>query len=112
MGTLVVLGLAVLGIMALFSLVGSVVKVAIAVLVWGITGWLASRLMGGDGAGPVVNVLLGVVGGVVGGFVLRLFSLGWVSGIVLVGDILVGIVGAVIIIFLVRQFTGNKGFAR
>lgn len=112
MGSLVILGLAVLGVLALISLVGSVVNILIGVVIWGISGALASRLMGGDGAGLVTNVLLGVIGGVIGGFVLRIFGLGGVGNVFLVGDILVGIVGAVIVIFVVRTATGNKGFAR
>lgn len=112
MGSLVVLALAVLGVIALFGIVSSAIKILIAVIIWGISGALASRLMGGDGAGLVTNILLGVIGGVIGGFVLRLLGMGWVSNVFLVGDILVGIVGAIIAIVVVRAVGKNENFAR
>lgn len=112
MGSLVILGLAVLGVLALISLVGSVVNILIGVIIWGISGALASRLMGGDGAGLVTNVLLGVIGGVIGGFVLRIFGLGGVGNVFLIGHILVGVVGAVIVIVVVRAVGKDQNFAR
>lgn len=112
MGTVVILALAVVGVLVLINLVGSIVNVLIGVVIWAISGWLASRVMGGDGAGLIGNILLGIVGGVIGSILLRILGLGWVGSIYLVGDILVGVVGAVVAIFVVRAITRNQDFAR
>jgi uncharacterized membrane protein YeaQ/YmgE (transglycosylase-associated protein family) len=84
--------------------------ILVAVIIWAITGALASRIMGGDGTGILGNVLLGVIGGAVGSIVLGLLNLrGAIGDIWLVGPILVGIVGAVIVIAIARA-VGFKGF--
>jgi len=36
-----------------------------------IVGWLASRIMGKDGSGCMVNIALGLVGALAGGFIFR-----------------------------------------
>jgi len=35
-----------------------------------IVGWLASRIMGKDGSGCMVNIALGLVGALAGGFIV------------------------------------------
>jgi uncharacterized membrane protein YeaQ/YmgE (transglycosylase-associated protein family) len=86
------------------------VEVLISIIVWALAGWLASRLMGGDGTGLIGNVLLGVIGGFVGNFLLSVVNLQGIGSIWLVGNIIVGVIGAVVVIFIVRSTTGNKMF--
>jgi uncharacterized membrane protein YeaQ/YmgE (transglycosylase-associated protein family) len=64
-----------------------------------IAGWAAGRIMKGGGYGVVADILLGIVGGIFGGWVVGLFGLG--SG-GLVWSILVAILGAVILIWITR----------
>jgi uncharacterized membrane protein YeaQ/YmgE (transglycosylase-associated protein family) len=87
------------------------VGLLIGLLIAGLTGYLASRVMGGDGAGPIGNVVLGLFGGVVGNVVLGLIGADFVGGIWIIGSILVGIVGAVVIILIARAL-GFKAFAQ
>ncbi len=82
-----------------------------AVIVWAISGAIASRLMGGDGAGLLGNLLLGIIGGAVGSLILDLLNIP-LGSTPLIGGILVGLVGAVITIFVVRALTGNRAFGR
>jgi uncharacterized membrane protein YeaQ/YmgE (transglycosylase-associated protein family) len=64
-------------------------------------GWLAAQFMRGGGFGVVGDILLGVVGAVVGGF---LFSqLGLSAGGGLIGALIVATIGAVVLLFLVRM---------
>jgi len=64
-------------------------------------GWLAGQFMRGGGFGVVGDILLGVVGAVVGGF---LFSqLGLSAGGGLIGALIVATIGAVVLLFLVRM---------
>ena len=71
-----------------------------AVIVGLIAGWLAGIVMKGGGYGTLMDIVLGIAGGVIGGFVFGLLGLS-ASG--LIGSIIVSFVGAVILIWLVRQ---------
>lgn len=64
-----------------------------------VAGWLAGRLMKGEGFGLVGNLVLGVVGAVVGGFALRIVGFDAVS---LVGELFTATIGAVILLVLGR----------
>ena len=63
-------------------------------------GWLAGQFMSGGGYGVVGDILLGVVGAVVGGFLFR--QVGLSAGGGLIGALIVATIGAVVLIFLVR----------
>jgi uncharacterized membrane protein YeaQ/YmgE (transglycosylase-associated protein family) len=63
-------------------------------------GWLAGQFMSGGGYGVVGDILLGVVGAVVGGFLFH--QLGLSAGGGLIGALIVATIGAVVLIFLVR----------
>lgn len=65
-----------------------------------VAGWAAGKIMKGSGYGALMDILLGVAGAIVGGWVLRL--LGFYSTGGLIPSILVAILGAVLLIALVR----------
>jgi len=65
-----------------------------------IAGWLAGKVMKGGGYGMVVDIVLGILGGVVGAWVFGL--LGLHAGGTL-GQIVVAFVGAVILVWIVRK---------
>ena len=82
-------------------------------IVWlilgGVVGWLASIVMRTDGQqGIILNVIVGIVGAFIGGFVFNLLGHSAVSGINLY-SILVAFVGAVILLFVLRAVTGRRG---
>lgn len=56
--------------------------------------------MKGSGYGPLTDIALGIVGGIIGGWVLRLLGFYTTGG--LIPSILVAIFGAVILVLLVR----------
>jgi uncharacterized membrane protein YeaQ/YmgE (transglycosylase-associated protein family) len=56
--------------------------------------------MRGAGYGALTDILLGILGGVIGGWVLRMFGFYTTAG--LISSILVAIFGAVILVALVR----------
>ena len=72
----------------------------LAVIIGLIAGWLAGKVMKGGGYGTLMDIVLGIAGGVIGRFVFGLLGLS-ASG--LTGSIIVSFVGAVILIWLVRQ---------
>jgi uncharacterized membrane protein YeaQ/YmgE (transglycosylase-associated protein family) len=65
-----------------------------------IAGWLAGNVMKGGGYGVVMDIALGILGGVVGGFVFGLLGL-HAGG--LIGQIVVAFVGAVILVWIARK---------
>ena len=71
-----------------------------AVVIGLIAGWLAGTVMKGRGYGVLMDIVLGIVGGVIGRFVFALLGL---SSWNVIGSNIVSFVGAVIIIMLVRQ---------
>ena len=64
-----------------------------------IAGWAAGKIMKGGGYGIIADILLGIVGAFIGGWVVGQFGIG---GGGLIWSILVAILGAVILIFLTR----------
>jgi uncharacterized membrane protein YeaQ/YmgE (transglycosylase-associated protein family) len=64
-------------------------------------GWMAGQFMRGGGFGLVGDILLGVVGAMVGGFLFH--QLGLSAGGGLIGALIVATIGAVVLLFLVRM---------
>jgi uncharacterized membrane protein YeaQ/YmgE (transglycosylase-associated protein family) len=74
-----------------------------------IAGWLAGVVVKGGGFGLFGNIIVGIIGAVLGGWLASsLFGIGaGVDGFNL-GSILVAFVGAVILLLVVRMFTGRR----
>jgi uncharacterized membrane protein YeaQ/YmgE (transglycosylase-associated protein family) len=64
-----------------------------------IAGWAAGKIMKGGGYGAVMDIILGIVGAIIGGWVMGLIGI-HVGGFI--GTIIVAIIGAVILIWLTR----------
>lgn len=62
-------------------------------------GWLAGQIMKGGGYGLLIDLLLGIIGAVIGGWVFGLLSIA--SG-GLIGRLITATIGAVIFIAVVR----------
>ncbi len=65
-----------------------------------VAGWAAGKIMKGSGYGPLMDIALGIVGAVVGGFLLGLIG---IHGEGLIGSITVAIIGAVFVVWLSRR---------
>ncbi len=63
-------------------------------------GWLAGQLMKGGGFGVVGDIVVGVIGALLGGFLFR--TLGVSIGGGLLGSLIVAVIGAVVLLFLLR----------
>jgi uncharacterized membrane protein YeaQ/YmgE (transglycosylase-associated protein family) len=71
-----------------------------AVIVGLIAGWATGKIMKGSGYGVLVDIILGIVGGIVGSWVLELLGFATTGG--LIASILVSILGAVLLVVIVR----------
>jgi uncharacterized membrane protein YeaQ/YmgE (transglycosylase-associated protein family) len=65
-----------------------------------VAGWLAGQFMKGGGFGVIGDIVVGVAGALLGGFLFR--SLGMSAGGGLIGAIVVATIGAVVFIFVLR----------
>jgi uncharacterized membrane protein YeaQ/YmgE (transglycosylase-associated protein family) len=72
-----------------------------------IAGFIASKLVNKTGGSLVLDLLLGVVGAFVGGFLFTRFGAAGVTGLNLY-SILVAIIGAVIVLFIYHAIAGRR----
>ena len=78
-----------------------------------IAGFIASKIVNKSGEGVVLDIVLGVIGALVGGFLFNLMGAGGVDGINLY-SILVAVVGAVVVLVLyhaIRRAWARTGSA-
>jgi len=66
------------------------------IIIGGIAGWLAGNIMKGGGYGILKNILLGIIGGLVGSWIFGFLGIIILNGTF--GDLLEGVIGAVVIL--------------
>jgi uncharacterized membrane protein YeaQ/YmgE (transglycosylase-associated protein family) len=74
-----------------------------------IAGWLTGKLMKGSGYGFLMDMIVGLVGALIGGFISAHMGFGGVGEHGLIVSILIAVVGAVILTWIVRMITGRRG---
>lgn len=73
-----------------------------------LVGWIASLVMGSSQRqGLIMDIVLGIVGSVVGGWIMSLFGEAGVTGFDLY-SVIVGVIGAVILIYVGRMVTSGS----
>lgn len=71
-----------------------------------VAGWLAGQIMNGSGYGLVGDLVLGLVGAIVGGWLFGLVApAAEPSGFL--GSIVVATIGAIVLIFIARALRGR-----
>ena len=73
-------------------------------------GWVTGKIMRGEGYGIFVDMFVGLVGALFGGYLSSYFGFGGVSEHGLVGSILIAVAGAVILTIILRLLTANRRF--
>ncbi|MFA6523139.1 MAG: GlsB/YeaQ/YmgE family stress response membrane protein [Candidatus Peribacteraceae bacterium] len=64
-----------------------------------VAGWIAGLIMKGGGYGIVGDIVVGIIGALIGGFLLRLFG---ITAYGTLGAIAMAVIGAVILIAVLR----------
>lgn len=78
------------------------------ILLGGLAGWIASMITGSEARhGLLGNIVVGIIGGVVGGFVLQLFGVDGVTGLNL-WSFVVAVVGALVALWVWRMLSGSR----
>ena len=68
-------------------------------------GWIASLIFKGSGSGLLDNLIVGLVGGFLGGWLVSLF--GWVPTGTF-GTFIASVIGAIVLLWIVSLFTRRK----
>jgi len=66
-----------------------------------VAGWLAGKIMRGGGFGLIGDLVVGVIGAVLGGFLFGMLGL---SANGLIGSLVTATVGAIVLLFLIHLF--------
>ena len=74
-----------------------------------LAGWITGKLMKGSGFGFFMDMVVGLVGALIGGFLSSHLGLGGIGQHGLIVSILIAVLGAVILTWVVRLVSGNRG---
>jgi len=79
-----------------------ITSLVIFLLVGLIAGWLAGKLVRGGGYGLLGDMVIGVLGAIIGGYLLPKVGLGALITVPLLNQIVVATIGAVILLVVLR----------
>jgi uncharacterized membrane protein YeaQ/YmgE (transglycosylase-associated protein family) len=79
----------------------SVEALVILLVVGAIAGWAAGQIVKGYGFGLLGNIIVGVIGAFIGGWLLPRIGI-HIGGGPLIGEIISAFIGAVILLFILR----------
>jgi uncharacterized membrane protein YeaQ/YmgE (transglycosylase-associated protein family) len=82
-------------------------SIVVWIIIGGVAGLLASPLVRGTGLGLIGDILVGIVGGFVGGFLFNLFGHAGVTGLN-VYSVVVAFVGAVALLLVAQLVFGDR----
>ena len=91
------------------SVLGTLWAWMVWIVVGGLAGTLADRLIQGDKLGILGNIVIGIIGGLVGGALLGLFGLG---GDGIIWTFLTAFLGAVLLLVLINAMTNGHGIGK
>lgn len=72
-----------------------------------IAGFIASKIVNKQGEGVLIDIVLGIVGALVGGFIFRAFGMSGVTGFNIY-SLLVAIGGAIVVLVIYHAITGAR----
>jgi uncharacterized membrane protein YeaQ/YmgE (transglycosylase-associated protein family) len=73
-----------------------------------IAGWLTGKLMKGSGYGVFMDMVIGLIGALIGGYISSHLGLGTAADNGMIVSIGIAVVGAVILTGLLRLVTGDR----
>jgi uncharacterized membrane protein YeaQ/YmgE (transglycosylase-associated protein family) len=72
-----------------------------------ISGFIASKIVNNTGQGVILDIVLGIIGAVVGGWIFAQFGYGGVNGFN-IWSMFVSVVGAIIVLWIYHLITGQR----
>ncbi len=78
------------------------------IIIGGLAGWIASMIMDTDKSmSALANIIVGILGGLIGGFVVSVFGGAGVTGFN-IWSLLVAVLGSIILLAIVRAARGGR----
>jgi uncharacterized membrane protein YeaQ/YmgE (transglycosylase-associated protein family) len=78
------------------------------IIIGAIAGWLTGKIMKGSGFGFLMDMVVGIVGALIGGFISSHLGLGGIGQHGLIMSIVIAVVGAIILTLIIRLISGNR----
>lgn len=72
------------------------------IIIGAIAGWLAGKLMRGGGFGFLVNIIVGIAGAIIGGWVFDLLGISTSGGVF--GSLITAVIGAILLLWIISLF--------
>lgn len=86
-----------------------VMNIIVWLIVGALAGWVGSMIMKTDAQmGALANIVVGIIGAFIGGWVLGLFGVQVVEGQLSIPSILSAILGAVILLGVLKMLSGRR----
>ena len=76
-------------------------SIVLYLLLGAVAGWLAGVLMKGGGFGLLWNIIIGIIGGFLGGWLMSLLHIQKAG---LLWEIIVAVIGAMVLLFVISLF--------
>lgn len=73
-----------------------------------LAGWITGKLMKGSGFGFIMDMVVGLIGALVGGFISSHLGFGGVGQHGIIVSVIIAVIGAVVLTVLLRLITGNR----
>jgi len=77
----------------------SITTILVVLAIGAVSGWLAGVLVKGGGFGLIGDIVIGIIGAVVGGFLFAQLNITMGTGVI--NDIISSTIGAVVLLFVI-----------
>ena len=78
------------------------------IIIGAFAGWITGKLMKGSGYGFWMDMIVGLVGAVIGGFIATQIGFGGVGQHGLIMSIFIAVIGAVLLTLILRLISGSR----
>lgn len=85
-------------------------SILLILIIGAVSGYVASRILGGDGFGLLGNIAVGIIGGFIGDWIVREAKISMISGIF--GTFISAVGGAIVLLFLLEFLKSLVGGGR
>ena len=73
-----------------------------------VAGFLTGKIMKGSGYGAFMDMIVGLVGALIGGFIFSHLGMGSTGEHGMIGSIAIAVIGAIVLTLIVRLISGNR----
>lgn len=78
------------------------------VIIGVLAGWITGKLMKGSGFGFIMDMVVGLIGALIGGWISSALGFGTTGQHGMIGSIIIAVIGAVVLTVILRLITGNR----